>query len=489
MGSDLEHVANPPAAVEKRPTPPKPKTDDWALVIGPVSQLAETVANTEFVPTALRGKPAAVTAAVLFGRELEMPPMQALAQIHVIEGRPSLSSEHMRAMVLAAGHSLRVTGDGGQATATGRRLLWRNPQTGEPQYDEPVSVTWTLAQARAAGLINEKKKNWLRHPRQMLKARATAELCRDLFPDVCHGLSALEEAEDDDAVLPAAADVPTEKVSRAKRGVSSKPAAAAGGAETPAAPATPTAPDTVSIPEVPLPGEEEPAESTPGEGLGSPGDSPAAGTTSTRQCPHISNGIQCRLYAGHLDRGSDHSFGGGMGDPVGAKRCKIGPEHKAHAWNEQGGDWYSCSGRGTWAPDGVLDSAVLDEPPAAPDDYPDAEVVSEGDGSPDDVAATATDETWAAAQEAAGGPVEDNDPPISPGAMKALAAAFTSLGVRDDMERRHTTSALLGRRIESWKELTRGDGQKLFKVVENLANREELEVMVQRAVAEHEATP
>src|ERR1044071_5834357 len=67
--------------------------------------------------------------------------------------------------------------------------------------------------------------------------------------------------------------------------------------------------------------------------------------------------------------------------------------------------------------------------------------LSAGDGSPDDLAATATDEV----REAAGGGGEENPPPINRGAQRALFAAFNSLGVRDDMERYHTTSALLGR--------------------------------------------
>lgn len=453
MGSELEQVQDQPAAAPERIVPPKPKTDDWALVIQPIAQLAEQVANTEFVPAALRGKPAAVTAAVLFGRELDMPPMQALQQVHVIEGRPSLSAEHLRAMVLAAGHILRVSGDGGQATAVGRRRL------PDGTYDEPVTVQWTLAMAQAAKLTG--KMNWQKHPRQMLKARATAELCRDLFPDVTHGLDAAEALQDEDDTAPTLgrADQPTQQVSRARKRADSSKAAGPAPAPPDQGPTSAAAPPAAAAPAPPLPGEEAPADHTPGEGLGSPSTSSPAGASST-SCPHISNGVQCEWGAGHP--GKRHSFD----DPAKPLPAPAGEED---------------------IPDAILcgPNEPTPEDLAVVREFRDQLAgKSEGDGSPDDLAATATDETWAAAQEAAGGPVEDNDPPISPGALRALGAAFTSLGVKDDLERHHTTSALLGRKVESWKTLTRRDADRLFKAIEGIKTRDELEALVQRAAEE-----
>lgn len=468
MGSELERAPeqdNAPARI----VPPKPKTDDWALVIGPIANLAEQVANTDFVPAALRGKPAAVTAAVLFGRELDMPPMQALQQVHVIEGRPSLSAEHLRAMVLAAGHVLRVSGDGGQATAVGRRRL------PDGTYDEPVTVQWTLAMAQAAKLTG--KMNWQKHPRQMLKARATAELCRDLFPDVTHGLDAAEALQDEDDTAPTLgrADQPTRQVSRARKGADSSKAAGPAPAPPDQGPTSAAAPPAAAAPAPPLPGEEAPADHTPGEGLGSPSNSSPAGASSVvatggngstfvkgaggggaavAYCPHISNGVQCTWLAGHA--GNRHSFN----DP-----------HEP----------LTVPGEEDLPVEAELLAEPGDDPELAPQDQ---NMMSEGDGSPDDLAATATDETWAAAQEAAGGPVEDNDPPISPGALRALGAAFTSLGVKDGGERHHTTSALLGRKVESWKTLTRRDADRLFKAIEGIKTRDELEELVQRAAEE-----
>jgi hypothetical protein len=56
-------------------------------------------------------------------------------------------------------------------------------------------------------------------------------------------------------------------------------------------------------------------------------------------CKHFSVSQRCRYHAGH--RG-DHTFGGGMGDPVQLRRCAIPAEHPAHAWPD---GLTACSGR------------------------------------------------------------------------------------------------------------------------------------------------
>jgi hypothetical protein len=174
--------------------------DSWVRVIADVARLADHIASTEFVPAALRGKPAAVTAAILYGREVGLAPMTALTQTHVIEGRPSASAEAMRALVIAAGHELRfVETTGAVCTVEGRRR-------GSNHW---TRLTWSLDMARAAGLLDRTaggklRDNWHKYPRRMLQARATSELCQLVFPDVIHGMTALEEVEDDREVTPEA---------------------------------------------------------------------------------------------------------------------------------------------------------------------------------------------------------------------------------------------------------------------------------------------
>lgn len=141
-------------------------------------KVAQKIANTPFVPTAFRGKPEAVYAAVLYGEELGLGPMQSLTQIHVIEGKPSLAPEGMRGLVLKAGHRIDV-----KVASNDKVVLYgRRADSGSE-----ATVEWTMKDAQLAGLAG--RGAWKTYPRAMLMARATSELCRMLFADIIAGLS------------------------------------------------------------------------------------------------------------------------------------------------------------------------------------------------------------------------------------------------------------------------------------------------------------
>lgn len=159
---------------------------------------AQRVCQTEFVPQSYRGRPDAVFAAILYGRELGMGPMSSMQQINMIKGKPSLSPEAMRARVFADGHRIETA-----EYADDRVVL-----VGTRTNGATATVTWTLEDARRAGL--GQGDNWKKYPRAMLLARATSELCRLLFPDVISGASYTPEelhTIDTDTV----SDLPTDR--------------------------------------------------------------------------------------------------------------------------------------------------------------------------------------------------------------------------------------------------------------------------------------
>ena len=154
-------------------------------------QLADKLAATEFVPVALRNRPAAVAAAILTGHEIGLPPMASLAHIHVINGRPTLSAAGMRGLILAHGHRIWVE----ESTVT--RATVCSQRRGEERV---ATSSWTMDDAERAKLKH--KDNWIAYPRAMLVARATGDNARGSFMDVLAGIAyTTEEAEDMDIDL------------------------------------------------------------------------------------------------------------------------------------------------------------------------------------------------------------------------------------------------------------------------------------------------
>jgi hypothetical protein len=90
------------SVVPYRPEAPR----EWIALVPAAAELAKSVANTDFVPRGMRNNPAAITAAILYGDEIGLGPMQSLAKIAVIDGRPTLAAETQRGLVLQAGHKM-----------------------------------------------------------------------------------------------------------------------------------------------------------------------------------------------------------------------------------------------------------------------------------------------------------------------------------------------------------------------------------------------
>lgn len=155
-----------------------PSETEWAIL----ERQAAMLAKSGLVPSAFRGKAHDVMVVALTGRELALPPMMAINKIHVIEGRPTLSAELMRALILRAGHDIIVT------AATAQQATVRCRRRGS---DETSDFTFNTDDAANAGLLG--KSSWKKHPTDMLIARATSRAARAVFPDVLMGVSYVPE--------------------------------------------------------------------------------------------------------------------------------------------------------------------------------------------------------------------------------------------------------------------------------------------------------
>jgi 5'-3' exonuclease len=130
------------------------------------------------------GTPEAVLSTVLSGRELGLSAMASLRAFHVVEGRPTMAADALRALVLKSGKAktFRCT------ERTAQAATFTTTREGE----EPMELRYTIEEAQAAGLVKNGG-SWTKNPADMLVARASSKLARLVYPDVVAGLYAPEE--------------------------------------------------------------------------------------------------------------------------------------------------------------------------------------------------------------------------------------------------------------------------------------------------------
>lgn len=203
------------------------------LEFGEMMRRAAVLAKTDLVPKAYQGKPEAIVLVGVWGAEHGIPLATAIQEVHIIEGRPSPSAQLRLALIRAAGHEAHFVESSTQrAVIKGRRREYR----GDP--GAWVEVTWTIDDARRAGLLNcwverwvnnrketvvvgddeglhdptkfpewaqkafhagdiREKDNWRRYPAEMLRARAASNLARMEFSDVLLAVGAPAETSEE----------------------------------------------------------------------------------------------------------------------------------------------------------------------------------------------------------------------------------------------------------------------------------------------------
>lgn len=148
-------------------------------------QFAEAITKTDLVPLIYHNQPGNATAAILYGAELGLTPIQSLQQIFVVYGMPAIYARTAVALVKPHGvivETVSTSDDAVTVRATDRR-------TGQVEES-----TWDMARAEKAGYTGNKK--YQTDPQAMLYAKAAMEVCRKIAPDVLLGIPyACEELE------------------------------------------------------------------------------------------------------------------------------------------------------------------------------------------------------------------------------------------------------------------------------------------------------
>ncbi len=132
-----------------------------------------------FLPQSIKTPQQAVIIA-LKGRELGIPPMQAFAQIAVINGKPAMGAELMLGMIYKS-HPNAVINT--TSNCVNRAAIRAARRPGLPLQE----FEFTHNDAERAGLTT--KQTWKQYPKTMLYWRCVSMMARQLFPDAIMGIS------------------------------------------------------------------------------------------------------------------------------------------------------------------------------------------------------------------------------------------------------------------------------------------------------------
>jgi hypothetical protein len=160
---------------------------DWKAQLEPTSmseaiRLADLAFHSK--QFSAYGTPQAVLMSLLAGRELGLTAMASLRALHILEGKPTMSADLMRALVIKSGavNYFRCV------ERTNEKATWEAQRGNDP----PVTLTFTMDDARQAGVVKPNS-GWVKFPSDMLTARASSKLARLIAPDVIHGVYLPEE--------------------------------------------------------------------------------------------------------------------------------------------------------------------------------------------------------------------------------------------------------------------------------------------------------
>jgi len=150
-------------------------------------EMAAWIAKSDLAPRDYKDKQQNVLLAMQMGFELGLSPMQAIQNIAVINGRPSIWGDAM--LGICQNHRDFESIDENQSTnEKGVCIVKRRGM-------EPQTRTFTVQDAQKAGLWG-KSGPWQTAPTRMLKLRARAFALRDTFADALRGLQSAEEQRD-----------------------------------------------------------------------------------------------------------------------------------------------------------------------------------------------------------------------------------------------------------------------------------------------------
>jgi hypothetical protein len=154
--------------------------------------------NSTLVPAAYRGKDnlGNVLIAMQMANRIGADPMSVMQNLHVIQGKPSLSSSFLIATVNACGRfePIRFEVEGEDPAKDDYRVRAYAADKKSGVLCQGTWITWAMV--KAEGWSKKPGSKWLTMPGQMFLYRAAAFWARIYAPEVSLGIHTAEEVQD-----------------------------------------------------------------------------------------------------------------------------------------------------------------------------------------------------------------------------------------------------------------------------------------------------
>lgn len=174
MSKDLQTINT-----QVRPVLPHDMDSAWRMSVA--------ISKSGLAPKGIQTTEAIFTA-IQMGAEVGLSPMQALQNIAVVNGRPTIWGDAQLGLVRGCGllESFEERIDGVGDSRVAFCIVKRK--------GDPVAITgkFSVSDAKTAGLWN-KSGPWVQYPERMLKMRARGFALRDGFSDILKGIYSQEE--------------------------------------------------------------------------------------------------------------------------------------------------------------------------------------------------------------------------------------------------------------------------------------------------------
>lgn len=155
-------------------------------------RIAKMMAQSQMVPKNYIDKPQDVLIAMEYGRSLSLGPLQAIQNIAVINGKPSLYGDCV--LAVCSGHPDFENIDE-EPILDDKNNVIGYLCTVKRKGRSAVTQSFTIQDATAAQLWG-KQGPWKNYPNRMLQMRARAFALRDSFADALGGVRIAEEVQD-----------------------------------------------------------------------------------------------------------------------------------------------------------------------------------------------------------------------------------------------------------------------------------------------------